>query len=177
MDLETLRINLDILLKNESPMGAMEDPFHFMRKGLRLYDPPFNNTPREVKDMFDYALVVKNVYAAISISELTPETGREIIEHNKPLVADYFQIIEPLWESYLSSGFQAQQVPTRVLPLLVEIDRGVVQYGCLPSRRLYERAWEVGYFSHGFDTRPEWFFSGKKTLKHPEQLPLVLTTI
>jgi len=168
---------LEIMLMNEAPMQCMGNTLEIMRDGHKLEGDDNYTLPELVERIRREELLVRDIYAGIDLSVQTEETGKLILEKIKPLVEEYYPAWEKLWQSYVSSGFQPQEVPKRLFDIRSEvyrIYRHSKDYDRLAGQKLYDKAWSVGYFSSPGMSRIKWFLAGKPVKINPKKLKLVL---
>jgi hypothetical protein len=154
---------VELMLKNSAPMQCMLFFPSIMRNtgDSSVYDA----ITKEV-------LCVRDIYAKIDLSELDDDTGKRIIETNKPLVTEFFNVAMPIWEAVKISGFKPQNVPMRLDEICEIVNTSIDEYQRLPADRIYNQAINIGYLEHKHPgTHIGWFIIGKPVAYHLEKLP------
>jgi len=180
MNEERAKQILEAMLMNDAPMqifgfswleGIKEGdkitaPDHYNNKELGL-SKWINALRREEETMRD-------TYQQIDVSRLDEEIGKLIVGECKPLIKEFYEQYFPLVNKYIESDFQPQEVPERLFEIRKRVMILSREYHQLEARKLYGKAWDVGYFNHNCETRMAWFIEGKPTQIHLEKLKLVL---
>lgn len=169
---ERIKRKLEIMLINEAPIGSI-GILECIKNGTKLETD-------EIGLLYREALCLRDIYRTIDSTILTEETGKLIIERNKPLIGEYYDSWIKLWENYINSGFQSQEIPQRLFDIRKQIMKFSNDYEELPFFKLYSFAWKVDYFNQDIPKLSKkhlhitWHLLGKPTKRNPEKFPLVL---
>jgi len=170
MEEEKAKETLELMLMVDTPMLSVA--FGGILKAMQ--------EGREVEeDWYKEYIAVRDSYRKIDVSRLTEETGRPVVERLQPIIREYFEILEPLWQSYVSSNHQPLEVPQRLHDIAKTVYTSIEEFDQLveDAYGLYRNGWDVHYFSFDLPqgtNRTEWFIAGKPTIIHPEKIADVL---
>ncbi|MEK6892573.1 MAG: hypothetical protein AABX07_00035 [Nanoarchaeota archaeon] len=169
-DMDEARVKriVELMLKNDAPMQCMLEIHDFFRKG-------YIESIESYIALTKQALCVRDIYAEIKVDDLDDETGRIIIQANKPLIVEYFRESMPIWEMAREAGFKPQIVPARIDEIDCAVNLSIRKYQGLLGFKIYDEAYhKIGYITH--DVPPhtsniDWFLTGKPVIYHSEKLP------
>jgi|GEM_PF-5676815 len=162
---------VELMLNNDAPMQCMLGLPQIFRAGHIESQEIYDALTRE-------AISVRNIYAEINAADLDDETGKPVIETNKPIIAEYFRDSIPIWEASRHSGFKPQIVPARLDEICSIVNLSIDKYQKLLGDLIYKKSKDFGYLEQDHSryrgTRMHWILAGKPVIYHPEKLSQVV---